>query len=126
MKILTTTIARIIFSIPFLIFGLNHLMKADMMAGMVPSFLPGGVLWVYLSGAMLVSAAVCFIIGKYLREAGFAIAAFLLITIITIHIPGMSNPQMQMIAFSGLMKDTGLIGGALLIAGMGQAKASKI
>ena len=43
MKILTTTIARIIFAIPFLIFGLNHFMKADMMAGMVPSFLPGGV-----------------------------------------------------------------------------------
>ncbi len=119
-----TTIGRIIFSIPFLIFGLNHFMKADMMAGMVPSFLPGGVLWVYLSGALLVATAICFIIGKYLREAGFAVAAFLLITIITIHIPGMSNPQMQMMAFTSILKDIGLIGGALMIAGMAQVKTS--
>ena len=45
MKLLTTTVARYVFAIPFGIFGLFHFMNASQMAGMVP--LPGGVVWVY-------------------------------------------------------------------------------
>lgn len=44
MKLLTTTIARIIFAIPFAIFGIMHLTNADKMAGYVP--IPGGAFWV--------------------------------------------------------------------------------
>ncbi len=41
MEALTGTVARLIFAIPFGIFGLLHLMSGSKMAGMVP--LPGGV-----------------------------------------------------------------------------------
>lgn len=43
MKALIDCYARIIYAIPFAIFGLMHFMKGGDMAGMVPSFIPGGI-----------------------------------------------------------------------------------
>ena len=123
MKILTSTIGRILLSIPFLISGIMHFLNADKMAGFVPSFLPGGgAFWVYLTGLVLIAGGISFIAGKYLRFSGFAIAGLLVVFIATIHIPNLSNPQMQQMAFSGLMKDLGLAGAALLLAGLEPSK----
>lgn len=57
-------VGRILFAVPFLIFGLFHFTGADNMAGMVPSWLPGGVLWVYLTGVGLVAAPIAVLTGK--------------------------------------------------------------
>ncbi|MBS1903601.1 MAG: DoxX family protein [Bacteroidetes bacterium] len=122
MKILTSTVARVLFAIPFLVFGINHFIKADMLAGMVPSFAPGGILWVYLTGIILVLGALTFISGKFANYGGYAIAGFLIITVLTVQIPGLSNPQTAMMAFTGMLKDTGLAGGALLLAGLASTK----
>jgi putative oxidoreductase len=116
MKLLTTTIARIIFAIPFAIFGLLHLTNADKMAGYVP--VPGGAFWVYLTGIAMLAAAVSIISGKLTKIACLSLAALLLVIIVTVQIPGLSNPQMAQMAMSGLLKDTSLMGGALLIAGL--------
>lgn len=59
MQMLTSTVARILFALPFLVFGLMHFVGADSMAGMVP--VPGGVFWVYLTGVAMVAAAVAII-----------------------------------------------------------------
>ncbi len=64
MGALTSTVARYVFAIPFGIFGLLHLMGGQNMAGMVPSWIPGGVFWVYLTGLALMAAAVSIIIQK--------------------------------------------------------------
>jgi hypothetical protein len=43
-----TNLGKYLFLVPFLMFGINHFTKADMMSGMVPSFIPGGAIWVYV------------------------------------------------------------------------------
>src|SRR2546421_4669385 len=113
MKVLTTTIARILFAIPFAIFGILHLMNADKMAGYVP--IPGGAFWMYFTGVALIAAAVSMVTRKLVKIAAIGLAVFLLLTIILIQIPGLSNPQMAQMAMTGLLKDTSLLGGALLI-----------
>lgn len=120
MKILTTTIARILFAVPFLIFGLMHFAFAENMAKVIPSFLPGGVFWIYATGAGLIAAAVSLIIQKMVKEAMFGLALFLISAVAMIHMPGMGNPDpmMQQMAMSGLLKDIGLLGGVLTYAGI--------
>ena len=54
---------RYIFCIPLIMFGVNHLTKADMMAAMVP--IPGGVFWVYLTGVAMLAAAVAIFVGIF-------------------------------------------------------------
>ncbi len=120
MKILTTTGARILFAIPFLVFGMMHFAFAENMAKTIPSFLPGGVFWVYATGAGLIAATISLFIQKMVKEAMFGLSLFLLSAIAMIHMPGMGNPDpmMQQMAMSGLFKDIGLLGGALTYAGI--------
>ncbi len=67
MQILTTTVARFMFAIPFGIFGIMHLMNAEAMSGMVPSYLPGTFI-VYLTGVALIAATVSIIFKRWPRS----------------------------------------------------------
>ena len=44
--LLSLGLLRVLFAIPFAVFGVMHLMAADKMQGMVPSYILGGVIWV--------------------------------------------------------------------------------
>lgn len=119
MKTLTTKVARILFAMPFGIFGLMHLMGADKMTGMVP--IPGGAFWVYITGLALMAAAIAIIINKKGKMASLLLALMLLMFIMMIHIPGAvnaANDQLMMMAMSSMLKDLGLMGGALTYAGI--------
>lgn len=109
---------RILFAIPFLVFGINHFRFADMMASMVP--IPGGAIWVYITGAAQILAAVSFISGKQMRLAGILSALLMLIYAFAIHLPGLMAAGNDMAAgvasMSSLLKDLGLGGGALILA----------
>jgi len=109
-------VGRIVFAVPFIVFGILHFMNAGAMTGMVPSYIPGGVFWVYLTGLALILAGVSIIIQKYTYLASLLLAALLLIFVLTIHLPAVIGGDRM--AISGLLKDTALIGGALLIAAM--------
>lgn len=112
-------IGRIFLAIPFIVFGALHLMGADKMAGMVPSWVPGGVLWVYITGLAMLAAGVAFVLNKQAKLAGQLTALLMLIYILTLHHPGMMSAPDEMAAQMSLMailKDFGLAGGALLIA----------
>ena len=64
-----------------------HLMAADKMQGMVPSFIPGGVIWVYITGVLLILGASGFVINKSVQLAGYLLGGLMLIFILTIHLP---------------------------------------
>ncbi len=118
MKVLTTTVARVVFALPFGVFGLTHFFKANDMAGIVPGWVPGGVFWVYVTGAALVAACVSLIVKKMARESSLGLAALMLTFVLTVHIPGLGNEAMAQMATVGLLKDMALMGGALTYAGL--------
>src|SRR5258708_1050121 len=115
-RVLTTTIAKYFYAIPFPLFGILHLTNPDKMAGMIP--VPGGAFWLYFTGVALIAAATSIVTGKLTRIACLSLALYLVLVIVTIQIPSLSNPQMAQMAVSGILKDTSLLGGALLIAGL--------
>lgn len=118
------TIGRILFAIPFGIIGLNHFLMTDIFLGMMSSFIPGGGYTILLTGALLIAASVCIIINKFIKIVCFSLAGLLLLFILTIHIPGLFTNNFQ-VALFGLLKDTGLMGGALIIAAYYHPEAEK-
>ena len=108
---------RVIYGIPFVIFGLFHLTNAKMMAGMVP--IPGGEFWIYFTGLCLIAAGVAFIINKQVKLAGILNAVMLTGFILLVHVKGiLSDDQMQaMMSTTSLLKDTALAGASLFLAG---------
>jgi len=79
-------------------FGINHFLNGTGMQKMVPSFLPGGVIWVYITVACLVAA---------------------LLIVLTVHLPAVLNApdnNSRRFPMTNLIKDTGLAAAALLVA----------
>lgn len=110
-------VGRILFALPFLIFGLFHFTGADSMAGMVPSWLPGGVLWIYLTGIGLVAAPIAVLTGKKAALACQLLAVMLIAFVLTVHVPGfMAGGEGALLSLIGILKDTSMAGGALLMA----------
>ena len=93
-------------------------MNADAMSGMVPSFIPGGVIWVYISGACLLLAAIALIIGVKVKLAGYLLGLLLLIIVLTIHLPGYLNAADEMAKMGPMtmiVKDTAIAAAAFFI-----------
>ncbi|HJV78762.1 MAG TPA: hypothetical protein VJ602_10310 [Paludibacter sp.] len=108
-------LGRILFALPFGIMGLNHFLMTNVFIGMMSSFIPGGAFTVLLTGALLIAGCISIVLNKNLKIACFGLAGLLFIFIATIHIPGLFTANWQ-IALVELLKDTGLMGGAIMIA----------
>lgn len=124
MDISTGKVGRILFALPFLVFGLFHFVGAQNMAGMVP--VPGGAFWVYFTGIALIAAAVAVLIGKMGRLASQLLGVLMLVFALTVHLPGvMGGGDMAQISMVGLLKDISLAGGCFVLADLFPAQGGK-
>jgi len=121
MEILTGRLARIIFAVPFGMFGIFHLMNSDNMAAMVLDGWPLAKYLVLLTGLCLIAASVSIISGKMAMLASLLLALLLLIFDLTLHVPRImaaEDEMSRMVPMIGFLKDTALMGGALVLAGV--------
>ncbi|HXB09739.1 MAG TPA: hypothetical protein VNW04_21595 [Puia sp.] len=115
-----TKVGTIFFALVIGLFGINHFVEGTGMQKMVPSFLPGGVIWVYLTGACLIAASIAFLINRQVKLAGMLLCLFLLLIVLTVHLPAVlhaPDSSARRFPMTNLIKDTGLAAAALLIAG---------
>ncbi len=110
-------LGRILFAVPFIVFGVNHLISGSQMAGYVPAYVPGGVFWIYFTGLAMLAAGVSIIILKLAELASLLLGILVLIFIVTMHLPGVFNPDTMMMSLMNLMKDLSMVGAAFYISG---------
>jgi len=120
-------IGRILFGLPFGILGLNHFFMYDYYMGLISSFIPGGGYTVIIAGIALIAASISIIAKKYIQVSCLLLALLLFVFIVTIHIPGLFHPEKinVTIALIELLKDTALMGGSLMIAGIYGTRENK-
>lgn len=106
-------LGRILFAVPFLVFGINHLIMGTHMAGIVPPFIPGGVFWVYFTGLCLILASISIAINKFTKWSGILLGILMLIFSLTVHAPSIAKNPMGIV---GLLKDLSLSGAAFLVS----------
>lgn len=110
-----TRLAEMLYALIMGFFGVTHFLNADIMSGMIPDFMPGdGKIWIYITGAALIAAALAILINKFKTTACYLLAILLLIFVFTLHLkPAMDgNPAM-------LLKDAGLAMAAIIIGNRG-------
>lgn len=102
--------AEIIFALVFAYFGYLHFKNAAGMGQMVPDYIPGdGKIWIYVTGAIFVLAAISIIANFQKTLFCYLLAVVLLVFVFTIHIKMFNtNP-------SGLLKDTAMAMAAIII-----------
>jgi putative oxidoreductase len=113
-----TTIGRILFAIPFAVFGINHFLMTDYYLGMLTSFIPLGPYTIILTGIMLIAASISIITKKFIKQSTLLLALLLFIFIVTIHIPHLFNGTDRTATLIALFKDISLMGGSMMIAGI--------
>lgn len=116
MNVLTTVVARVLFALPFGVFGVFHLMYADKMAAVVP--VPGALFWIYFTGIAMIAGCIALITKIQGKWAALGIALLLLLYIVFIHGPGLSDPARQQLDTAQILKNISLLGGALTWAGL--------
>ncbi len=113
MKILPT-LGKYMYLIPLAIFGIFHFMNAEAMAGMVPSFLPAKVIWVYFTGLALIAAVAAVIFGKKAKLALQLLGLMLILFVVILWLPGAIEGDQT--STTMLLKDTALAGAAWLLS----------
>jgi putative oxidoreductase len=113
-----TTLGRILFALPFAIFGINHFLITDYYLGMLTSFIPLGAYTIILTGIMLIAASISIITKIFVKFSTIMLAILLFIFIITIHIPHLFIEADRTVTIIALLKDISLMGGSLMIAGI--------
>lgn len=114
-QIVPPAVLRVLFALPFAVFGTFHFLHAQNMQASVPAYMPGsGIMWIYITGACLILAAIALIINKFAKWAGYLLGIMLLVFIVTIHVPGVMNGDQM--AMMSLLKDFGLMAGAMFVA----------
>lgn len=114
-----TVIGRILFALPFIIFGINHFLMMDYYLGMLTSFVPLGAYTIIITGVLLIAAGVSIITKKYVMQSAILLAVLLLIFILTIHVPHLlSGGKDKTVTLIALLKDISLMGGSIMIAGI--------
>jgi uncharacterized membrane protein len=109
-----SSIGRIIFAVPFFIFGIIHFVSGGSMVDFVPNWLPFHIFWIYLVGLAFIAASISITFLKYARLACLLLALLLFIFILTVRLPALiaGNPY----TLTVLLKDLSLMGAALVIA----------
>lgn len=119
-------IARILFSVMFVMSGLNHLTKAD---HMVPYAQMKGVpmpkLSVQLSGLLLLLGGLSVILGVWTDLGALVLAIMLIVMAVKMHdFWTQSDPNAKQAEMIGFMKNVGLAGGALFIFAIAATEGS--
>jgi len=120
-----TTVGRILFALPFAIFGINHFIMMDYYVGMLTSFVPLGAYTIILTGILLIAASISIITKKFVKQATIMLAVLLFIFIVTIHIPHLFDGSDRAVTLIALLKDISLMGGSIMIAGISEEKVKE-
>lgn len=112
-------IAIYMLSVVLIIFGVFHFMYPHDLILYVPPSLVGGIMWAYIVGGAFILVGISFMFNMYVKFTGYLLAAFLIIFILTIHVPNYLNAgdkDMRLLALISILKDTAITGFALHIA----------
>ena len=113
-NLIPTRVASIIYALTIAGFGVRNFMKADDMDTNVPDYMPGDIIWLYITGTCMILAAIAIILNnKLTRIACYLLALMLIIFICLLHIkPALNgNP-------ANLLRDTAIAMGAIIIGNL--------
>jgi uncharacterized membrane protein len=112
------TVGRILFALPFAIFGINHFVMMDYYMGMLTSFIPKTGWVMVLTGIIMIATSISIITRKLIRLSTIILAGLLFVFILTIHIPHLVHGFDKTTTLITLLKDISLLGSSLFIAGI--------
>jgi uncharacterized membrane protein len=108
---------RIFIAISLVVFGIQHFIYANYLAGQVPAWLPGRLFWAYFVGVAFVAAAIGAVDPKMTRTAGILLGMLFLLFVVTLHIPRIAAHSRDGNEWTSGFVALAMCGGAWILAG---------
>ncbi len=89
-QLITSTTSRaagLLYGIPMLIFGMQHLLYADFVASLIPSWIPESLYWAYGAGAVLIASGCFIILRTKIKWTAILLGTMFLSWSILVHLP---------------------------------------
>lgn len=112
----TFKFVRILFAVPWIIFGIQHFIYADFVATLVPWFVPLKLFWAYFTGAAMCAAGISLTVNRFARLAAILLGVMLMIFILLIHVPALIVNPFSVAALTRPLQDVSLACAAFLLA----------
>ncbi len=107
---------RLFYAIPMGVFGTEHFTITQQVAGIVPSWMPLHIFWVYLVGTAVIATSLSIILEKHARLAATLFGCMLLLFVILIHIPNLVATHGARLFWVICLRDIAFSGGAFALA----------
>ncbi len=107
---------QITFGVPWLIFGAQHFMYADFVAGLVPAYFPVRPFWAYFTGAAMIAAGLSFITNIKARLAAALLGLMITLFIVLLHFSTIAKDPSAM-NWTRALQDLAIAASALMLAG---------
>jgi len=117
----TSPVGRLFYAIPMGVFATEHFTNTQLVASIVPSWMPLHTFWVYLVGTAVIAAALSIILHIHARLAATLFGSMLLLFVVLIHIPNLVATHGARLFWVICLRDIAFSGGAFALAG-GQSK----
>lgn len=109
-------LTHLCFAIPLAVFGAEHFCIADSMIGLVPSYLPARLFWIYFVGVALILASVSIATRIQVRWSGLLFGIMMFLFVALIHLPGAVKSGDRII-WTIVIREMSFGGGGLVLAG---------
>src|SRR5262249_33314709 len=116
MHAITAIMGRVVFALPFTIFGFLRVVNPESVVPAGAS--PAALFLVFATGAALIAGSLAIMTDLLGRWAALGISLLMLLFSLLVDVPGLDNPSVQQLALTNLLKHLGLSGGALIGVGL--------
>jgi hypothetical protein len=70
-----------------IVFGIDHFLYTDFVAGLVPVWMPGHLFWTYVAGVALIGSGISLMLNIKLVTVSLLLGSMLFLWLVLLHIP---------------------------------------
>ncbi|MGZ6057976.1 MAG: hypothetical protein ACXWLP_00850 [Myxococcaceae bacterium] len=109
-------VGPVCYAAPLAAFGTEHFTRAEIIASIVPAWIPWHQFWAYFIGACFIAAAVSLVTRIQARLAASMLALTFFLFVVLMDAPGLAEDPRDRFAFALMLRELAFSGGALALA----------
>ena len=115
-------LTHVCFAVPLAVFGAEHLSLGNAMIGLVPSYMPWRLFWIYFVGVVLIVASLSIATRIQVRWSGLLFGIMMFLFVAMIHLPGAIKSGDRII-WTIVIREMSFGGGGLVLAGIALSRS---
>jgi uncharacterized membrane protein len=112
-------VGRLFFASLLVVVGIQHFLYARFIATLIPSWIPGHLLWAYFVGAAFFAAAISIISRRYTNLATTLLGLMFFLWVISLHLPRVAKAPHNGNEWTSMIVALAMCGGAWVMTGGG-------